>query len=360
VDACMLTPDHDAGSMRMFEMLGLMAELGCKVTFIADNREYREPYVSQIQALGVEVLFHPFLVPVPEYLENEAAKFDVVMLSRATVACKYVDLVKRCAPRTKLIFDTVDLHFVREERQAVLASASDEGARLRSAAQRMRIQELSAMSHADLTLVVSPTEKKLLAELVPAVRVDILATIHENMPGSKPFAERDGILFIGGFRHPPNLDAITWYVENVLPIIRQKAPQLVTTIIGSNAPPSLQKFAANDFVIAGFVEDVTDHYHHAKLSISPLRYGAGVKGKVNLSMQYGVPVVATPVSTEGMYLDDGVNVLVADSAEAFADAVIRLHTDEVLWNRLREGGLDNIERYFSRERARVALKEILG
>jgi O-antigen biosynthesis protein len=254
----------------------------------------------------------------------------------------------------------VDLHFVREERQAVLASATDEGARLRLAAQRMRTQELSAMSHADLTLVVSPTEKKLLAELVPAVHVNILATIHENMPGPKPFAERDGILFIGGFRHPPNLDAITWYVENVLPIIRQKAPQLVTTIIGSNAPPSLQKFAANDFVIAGFVEDVTDHYHHAKLSISPLRYGAGVKGKVNLSMQYGVPVVATPISIEGMYLEDDVNVLVADSAEAFADAVIRLHLDEALWNRLRLGGLDNIERYFSRERARVALKEILA
>jgi len=359
VDACMLTPDHDAGSMRMFEMLGLMAELNCKVTFIADNREYREPYVSQIQALGVEVLFHPFLVPVPEYLENNAAKFAVVMLSRATVACKYVDLVKRCAPNSKLIFDTVDLHFLREERQAALVAITGDSSLLRAAALRMRTQELSAMSHADLTLVVSPTEKKLLAQLVPAVRVEILATIHESMPGAKPFSARDGILFIGGFRHPPNLDAIIWYVENVLPIIRKKAPQLVTTIIGSNAPPSLQKFAANDFVIAGFVEDVTDHYHYAKLSISPLRYGAGVKGKVNLSMQYGVPVVATPVSTEGMYLEDGVNVLVADSAEAFADAVIRLHTDEVLWNRLRQGGLENIERYFSRQCARQALVEIL-
>jgi O-antigen biosynthesis protein len=359
VDACMLTPDHDSGSLRMFEMLGLMAELGCKVTFVADNREYREPYVSQIQALGVEVLFHPFLVPVPEYLENEAAKFDVVMLSRATVACKYVDLVKRCAPSVKLIFDTVDLHFVREERQAALVAVNRDSSLLRAAAERTRRQELHAMSLSDITLVVSPSETKLLATLVPAVKVRIVSNVHQNMPGPKPFPERDGILFIGGFRHPPNLDAITWYVENVLPIIRKKAPQLITTIIGSNAPPSLQKFAANDFVIAGFVEDVADHFHKAKLSISPLRYGAGVKGKVNLSMQYGVPVVATPVSTEGMYLEDGVNVFVADSSEAFADAVIRLHTDEALWHRLRQGGLENIERYFSRERACESLKVIL-
>ena len=218
----------------MFEILGLVAALGCKTTFIADNREYREPYVGQIQALGVEVLFHPFLMPVPEYLESEAAKFDVVILSRATVACKYVELVKRCAPGTKLIFDTVDLHFVREERQAELVAVNKDSSILRAAAERTRRQELHAMSLADITLVVSPAETTLLAKLVPAAKVKILSNVHENMPGPKPFSERDGILFIGGFRHPPNLDAIVWYVENVLPIIREKAPQLVTTIIGSN------------------------------------------------------------------------------------------------------------------------------
>jgi glycosyltransferase involved in cell wall biosynthesis len=134
----------------------------------------------------------------------------------------------------------------------------------------------------------------------------------------------------------------------VLPIVRRKMPGLVTTIIGSNAPPSLQKLAADDFVIAGFVADVAPHYHAARLSVSPLRYGAGVKGKVNLSMQYGVPVVATSISAEGMYLENDRNVLVADTAEAFADAVIRLHSDDALWMRLREGGLANIEAHFSR------------
>jgi O-antigen biosynthesis protein len=168
------------------------------------------------------------------------------------------------------------------------------------------------------------------------------------------------VIFIGGFRHPPNLDAITWYVENVSPILRRKSPGIVTTIVGSNAPPTLQQYAAEDFVIAGFVEDVTPLFHRTRLSISPLRYGAGVKGKVNLSMQYGVPVVATTVSAEGMYLEDGVNVSIADTPEAFADAIIRLNTDEALWNRLSQGGLENIETYFSRARARKALQELLA
>ncbi|MBI3715235.1 MAG: glycosyltransferase, partial [Betaproteobacteria bacterium] len=355
IDACMLTPDQDAGSMRTFEMLGVMQGLGCKLTFVADNLEFREPYISQIRQLGVEVLHHPYVVSMSQFIARSAPEFDVIIVARATVACKYVEMIKSAAPRAKLVFDTVDLHFLRQERLAEL----DPRPELVAAAAAMRAQELDIIAKSDLTLVVSPFEQELLDKLAPASRIGIVSLIHETMPGPKTFAQRAGIVFIGGFRHPPNLDAITWYVENVLPQLRKKAPGLVTTLIGSNAPPSLQKFAADDFVIAGFVPDVTEYYGNARLSISPLRYGAGVKGKVNISMQYGVPVVATPVSVEGMHLTDGENVLVADSAEAFADAIIRLHTDEALWGRLAAGGLRNIETHFSRACARRALSAVL-
>jgi O-antigen biosynthesis protein len=355
VDACMIMPDHDSGSLRMFEMLRAMRELNCKVTFITENLEYREPYVSDIQALGVEVLFHPFVPPVDVYLESAGSSFDVIMLSRATVACRYIAQARQSAPRAKIIFDTVDLHFLREERKAAL----DRNSGTLAAAALTRTQELDAIAIADITLVVSPVERELLAELVPAARVDIVSNIHVNMLGQASFAERRGVLFIGGFRHPPNLDAIAWYAREVMPILRKKSPGIVTTVIGSSAPPALQTYAAEDLVIAGFVQDVAPLYHQARLSISPLRYGAGVKGKVNLSMQYGVPVVATPVSAEGMYLNDGENVLIATSPEEFADAVIRLHHDEVLWNKLSKAGLENIEAHFSRACAMRALARVL-
>jgi len=355
VDACMLTPDHDAGSLRMFELLGIMRNMGCKVTFVADNLEYREPYVSQIQAMGVEVLHHPYVSSIRKLIEQNAVHYDVVTLCRATVATQYVDLVKDKAPRAKLVFDTVDLHYLRMERQAELAN----DAALRLAAANMRKQELDIIAKSDLTLVVSPVEVELLEKAAPRAHVHIVSLVHVVSPGPKSFAERSGLIFIGGYRHPPNLDAVTWYAENVLPIVRKKHPGIVTTIIGSNAPAALEKLAADDFVIAGFVADVEPYYQNARLSISPLRYGAGVKGKVNLAMQYGVPVVATSVSAEGMYLKSEENVLIADSAEAFADAVIRLHTDEALWNRLREAGLANIEANFSRNAARKALGLVL-
>ena len=356
VDACMLTPDQDSGSLRMFEMLGVLAKMNLKVTFFADNLEHREPYVSQIQALGVEVIYHPVESYVTPLLERIAAEYDVIMLSRATVAVKHIDTVKRVAPEATLIFDTVDLHFLRQEREAELADSALQ----RAAAASMREQELSIISKSDITIVVSPVERKLLAEISPRSRVEIVSNIHVTMPGSKPFSQRSGAIFIGGFRHPPNLDAIMWFVEKVLPILRQKNSGIVTTVIGSNAPASLQKYAAEDFVIAGFVEDVTPYYDDAKLSFSPLRYGAGVKGKVNIAMQYGVPVVATSPSVEGMHLRHELDVLRADTPEEFADAMIRIDTDQKLWCTLRANGLDNIETHFSRMTARKSLADIVG
>lgn len=356
IDACMLTPDQDSGSLRMFELLGLMRAMGHKVTFVAANLEYSLPYVANIQEIGVEVLHYPYVTSIARHIEQHGVDYDIVVLSRESIAAQYLEVARRHAAHAKIVFDTVDLHFLRTERQAALA----DGGTLHAEARRMRERELELIKAADVTLVVSPVEKDLLQQLAPRADVQIVSNIHVPMPGHVPFAERCGILFIGGFRHPPNLDAISWYVENVLPILRNKHPGLVTTVIGSNAPPSLQRFAALDFVVAGFVPDVTSYYHHARLSISPLRYGAGVKGKVNLAMQYGVPVVATTVSVEGMHLNSESNVLVADEPEAFADAIIRLYTDEALWNRLRQGGLDNIEQWFSRSTARRALAPLLA
>ncbi len=357
VDANMLTPDRDSGSMRMQAILELVGELGGKATFVADNLEYREPYVSALREAGVEVLSRPWVRSITDLLAMRGREFDVVVLSRHYVASKHVDAVRRFAPQARLVFDTVDLHFLRSEREATLGSGAGASP---AAADREREQELDLVRRADVTLVVSPVERDLLAELEPAARVDVLSNIHEPRSRGKPFAERSGIVFIGGFRHPPNADAVTWFAREVLPLVRGRLRGAVTTIVGAEPPAGVRALSAPDLVIAGHVEDIDPVFEAARVSIAPLRYGAGVKGKVNLAMSYGVPVVATPAAVEGMHLADGYDVLVADHPQAFADAIVRAYTDEATWKRLSEGGVDNIRRHFSRDAAKRALAGALG
>jgi len=356
IDACMLTPDQDAGSMRMEQVLEMLVSLGCKVTFAADNLEYRQPYVGTLQQLGVEVSFAPYARSISQFLGARGREFDIILLSRHYIAIKHIDTLRALAPQALVVFDTVDLHFLREERLAELNGSPA----AKSAAAAKRREELSLIRKADVTLVVSPVERDLLNRLAPDARVMVLSTIHEPQAGGKPFADRQGLMFIGGFRHPPNTDAVLWYASEVLPLIRRRLPGVKTYIIGSDPPSTIRALGSEDFVIAGFIPDVTPYFTGCRVSISPLRYGAGVKGKINHAMSYGLPVVATTPSIEGMHLSPGVDVMVGDGAEGFADAVAQVYDDEALWTRLSEGGRENIRAHFSREVARGAIARLLG
>jgi O-antigen biosynthesis protein len=355
IDACMLTPDQDSGSMRMQQVMEILANLGCKVTFAADNLEYRQPYVMALQQLGVEVQFHPYARSISMLLGTHGDEFDVVILSRHYVAAKHIDAVRAFAPRALVVFDTVDLHFLREERLAEL-NASPTAKRT---AEAKRKEELALIRKADLTLVVSLVEKELLESLEPAAQVMLLSNIHEPLVTDRPFAERDGLLFIGGFRHPPNTDAILWYGNEIMPRLRKSLPGVKTYVVGMDPPATIKALAADDLVIAGHVPDLTPYLTGCRLSVSPLRYGAGVKGKVNQAMSYGLPVVATTPSIEGMHLTPGVDVLVGDDPESFADAVAHAYRDQELWNTLSEGGRENIRKHFSRDIARSAVSRLV-
>ena len=355
IDICLVMPDRDSGSLRMYEMLKAMREMGCRVSFVADNGQHPERYARLSQSLGVEVLHAPFVSPLSSAITRYGDDFDVVILSRAMVAVKYVDTVKKRMPEAKLIFDTVDLHFLRQQREAEIAG----DAKLIRAADEMKEAELDIIAKSDVTLVVSPYERSLLETVAPRAQVQILSNIHEPTPGSKQFADRHGLVFIGGFRHAPNVDAMLWYATEVLPLLRARGNGFRTTVIGSDAPKSIRQLAADDFVIAGYVSDVEPLFNEARIAIAPLRYGAGVKGKVNLAMQFGVPVVATSCSVEGMNLTAGSDVLIGDDAAMFADAIVQLYDDERLWSQLRAGGLENIRRWFSRDHAHRVLKHVL-
>jgi GT2 family glycosyltransferase/glycosyltransferase involved in cell wall biosynthesis len=347
IDATLPTPDQDSGSVRVSRLLKTAREHGCKVTFIADNLQYLDPYTTDLQEAGIEVQYWPHCKSIESYLEQHGAYYDVIILSRYYVAEKHVAAVRKYAPNAVLALDTHDLHFLRLRRLAEL----EQSRTAVHAAETAYRQEMAVMRACDVTLVVSPIEKELLAEHLPQADVRIFTNIHDVAQDVPPVEGRSGLMFVGGYRHPPNVDAVLWYAQEVLPLIKQRLPGVKTYIIGSNAPESITSLADEAMEIVGFVPDMTPYLENCRLSISPLRYGAGVKGKINQAMSHGLPVVATTPSVEGMYLRDGLEVLVADEPAAFADAIVRLYRDDALWQKISEASLANVREHFSPDAA---------
>ena len=352
VDACMLMPDQDSGSLRARCLLQILQEFGCKVAFVADNLEHPQPYTHDLQQLGIEVLHGPYLSSVKSYLRSHAHEHDVIVLSRHYIAKHYVGLIRKVAPNARIVFDTVDLHFLRLRRQAELDGQDAS----RKAADIAFREEVGIVAKSDATLVVSSDEANVLAREAPQAHVHIVSNVHAPVDSVAPAAGRRDLLFVGGFRHPPNVDAVEYYASEIWPLFHQRHPQARTLVVGSRMPDSLRRLGESvGLDMLGFVPDLSELLRAVRFSVCPLRYGAGVKGKINQSMSYGLPVVATPVSVEGMFLTDGQDVLLADNAVAFADAMSRLYTDDALWERLSSKGQENVSKHFSFAQARQAL-----
>ena len=355
IDALTPQPDRDSGSLRLVNLMRLLIEEGAHVVFVPANRSADGDYTRALQALGVECWHAPSMPRLPAWLREHGPRFDAAMASRHYVASESFPLLRKYAPRAKLLFDTVDLHYLRERRQAEL---SGDAAALR-AADRTRTQELALIRHADATLVVSEAERVLLATDAPGADVRVLSNLHRDAPQGPPWSQRDGVLFVGGFRHPPNVDAVLWFVREVFPRIRAALPRIEFHCVGGDVPEAIARLAGIDGVrIHGHVPDLQPLLDAARVSVAPLRYGAGVKGKVNQAMAHGLPVVATSPAVEGMHLRDGEDVLVADDAEAFADAVVRLHGNEALWTRLAANGRANVAAHFSLDAARATVRDV--
>jgi GT2 family glycosyltransferase/glycosyltransferase involved in cell wall biosynthesis len=355
VDAQTPRPDHDSGSLRLVQLMRLLREEGAHVAFLPADRHRVEPWTGQLQRLGVEVWYRPYAAGIPAWLREHGPRFDAAMISRHYVADELLPLLQKYAPQARRIFDTVDLHYLRERRGAEVAG----DATLARAAERTRARELAVIAQADTTLVVSDVERALLREDAPNAQVEILSNLHRIAGPGRSFAERQDIVFVGGFRHPPNVDAVRWFVADVWPRVRDNLPDVRFHCIGSHTPPDIAALAqVTGVLVHGHVADIDPYMDGARIAIAPLRYGAGVKGKINLSMAHGQPVVATSCAVEGMHLHDGRDVLVADTADAFADALVRLYRDEALWTTLARHGLDNVRQHFSLDAARETVRRV--
>ena len=356
IDATTPMPDRDAGSVTAFFYLKILVELGYKVCFAPANLVSLEKYTADLQRLGIECLYGPHVTSIKQHLKDSGKYYDYVFLYRAYTAWEFIRDVKALCPQAKVIFDTVDLHYLREERLSELSNSAS----MKAQAARTKEVELSLVSLCDATIVLSPVEKDILLRERPGARIHTIPLLLD-IPGSKTgFKDRHGLVFIGGYGHPPNVDAVLYFAESIWPLIKAQIPDITFTILGSSPPDSFRPLARQDGIrVVGYVEDLGEYFDTCTLSIAPLRFGAGIKGKIGTSFCYGVPCVASSVAVEGMGLTDGREVLVADTPAAFAEAVCRLYREQDTWAAMSERGLAFVRENYSLEAGKRKLEQLL-
>jgi GT2 family glycosyltransferase/glycosyltransferase involved in cell wall biosynthesis len=352
VDHHVPLPDRDAGSARVFALLRLLSELGHKVTFAADGMapDFAPAPADRLQQLGVEVLLPP--LALPSYIEEHLEDFDLLILCRVTVAAKYLPAIASRENRPPAIFDTIDLHFLRESRQAEVEG----NAALAREAEITKSFELHVARLSHRVWVVNPYEAELLRRENPALPVEVVPLIQEVRDTVPKFLDRRDLMFLGGFRHGPNEDAVAFFVTEIFPRLRRELPGVRLLVAGGDLTPAVRALAADDVAILGFVKDINPVFDACRVFVAPLRYGAGLRGKILYSLGSGLPVVTTTVGAEGIGLADREEALIADDAAEFAARVVELYRDEALWTHLSERGRRHVEAHFSYEsvKAKVA------
>jgi len=341
VDEYFPSPDKDSGSVRMSGILRLLSEQGFRLTFAADNGEEQNSYRQQLEGQGIETV--QGYSTILEHLGEQGGRYRYVILSRPDIAFRYLPAVRAFALNAEVAFDTVDLHWVRMEREMEISGDSS----LKEQVAHYRRIELVNTACSDMVLAITPEEKARLLEELPGARVEILPNIHDPHPLATPFSQRKGLMFIGGFWHKPNEDAVRYFVDEILPLVVDAIPDIVFYIVGSNMPLFLKAMRSKHIEPLGYIADVQPYFASCRVFVAPLRYGAGMKGKIGQSIAYGLPVVTTTIGAEGMGLVDGQHMLLADTPGAFADAVIRLYFDSELWHRLSANALAHLQEQYS-------------
>lgn len=352
IDAQVPDPVRDSGSVRLLEICKLLRARGLGVAFAPHAGTADAAERARLAAAGIALVGVHGSPDLPRWLEQRRADIQGVLLCRHPVATAHLPLVRQLLPSVPVAFDTVDLHYLRLERAAAL----DADPALRARARHARQAELALVASCELTYVVSQAEAQVLQQACPHSDVAVLSNIHHLQPQGPGPAQRRDALFVGGWGHHPNQDAIDWLATAIWPQVRQALPGARLHLVGDLPSEVASRLAAQPGVVVhGRIPDLQPLMDQCRVSVAPLRVGAGVKGKVNSAMSHGLPVVLTTIGAEGMHIRDGEHALVADSVAAFAAAVVAVLQDDALWQRLSQGGRDNVQAHFSAAAADAAL-----
>jgi len=270
-------------------------------------------------------------------------KVQAAVVSRPSVAEAFIPRIRRINRRITIVFDMVDAHFIRLEREHEVTRDPA----LAREARRFRDTEIRLARESDVVWCNSSDDKKVMDHEVPGKLIEVVPTIHELHDTGKPFEERKGLLFVGNLAHRPNEDAVHFLMREIYPLLRRSLRDVMLYIVGDQVSREICSYQSDTVQITGYVPDIDGFFQNSKVFIAPLRFGAGVKGKIGDAMSYGLPAVTTSIGAEGFGLKNGSDVLIADDPNAFALAVTQLYSEKRLWQQLAQNSRRHIEKHFT-------------
>jgi glycosyltransferase involved in cell wall biosynthesis len=333
-------PDRDAGSNVALQHMLSLQRLGYHVIFAASQSLEDAPgYTPALERLGVEGVYAPFYASIEDALAR-LAPLDLVYLHRFSNADAYLDACRRLAPKAAVLYNVADLHALRQARAAALGLES--GAAVDAA------REFSRLVEADAGLVHSSHEAALVRAAAPAANVHCVTWPVAAAATPAPYAARRDIGFLGSFGHAPNADAMRFYARDILRAFDREPPLL--RMAGSGMTEEMRALANADIRAEGQIGDLDGFLSSLRATVAPLRFGAGLKGKVLDSLARGTPCVMTSSAAEGLDLPEVLRVCVVDDPRGIAARLLQVIDDEALWARLSQAGLAYIRERYSRQR----------
>lgn len=326
-------PDQASGDVRLSTLLRLLARKHSVHFCALDDSGGSLPkngYSLQLEKNGIKVEDTRFSETISNVKPN-LIWFEFYYQARQD----YLDLVRRRLPNSKILIDSVDIHFNRLFAQAALTKKEAD----LETAKETKEKELQAYSQADLVLAVTNDDAKLVSTYLPDTAVAVVPNVHEQRPyGNPSFRKRGELIFIGGFRHTPNEDAMLYFCQEIFPIVVKGYPSVRLKIIGSNPTPAILSLGTHNIDVLGYVADISNHLRDAYISVAPLRFGGGMKGKVGEAMSWGIPVVTTKFGAEGFGLEANKDALIGETPTEFANHVLSLINNPGLHSKISSNG----------------------
>lgn len=352
LDDSMPDASRDAGSNAVLSHIKALLRLGYDVSFASANLTGDS---SALEALGVTVFKRPWVDSIESLLERQQGAFSRVYLHRISIASRYLELARAHQPTARIIFSVADLHHLRIARQGTVERRPE----LMAFADRVRRQEVAAAWAADGVVTHSQVEAQVLKKFIPSTSIFIVPWAVPLRPVATPFGERAGVAMIAGFGHPPNIDAAHWLVSSIMPEVWRSHPGIKCLLVGSELPPALKALESERVEIVGFVSDLAALFERVRLTIAPLAFGAGIKGKVLQSLAAGIPCVCTPTAAEGFGFAPPLSTLVGVNPDELAALVVKMHEDATANAEAADAGLSFIRSFASEQAVDEALRNAL-